>query len=325
MYFNHHGGRVLSKKRASPNSRNNLNMRMKPILLLGKSGQVGWELQRSLALLGPLVSLGRDECDLAAPDRLRTVIRQASPRLIVNAAAYTAVDKAEQEPELAFRINATAPGVMAEEARALGIPLVHYSSDYVFNGEKGDPYIEDDETDPQSVYGLGKLQGEKAIAAAGAQAVVFRTSWVFGEYGANFARTILRLAGERDSLRVVADQIGAPTPAALIADVTAHAIARLDRDTWPSGAEIYHLTAHGWVSWHAFAVAIVSEARQLGIELRLKPEAIEAIPTEAYPLPARRPRNSRLNCERLERRFSLVLPDWKPYLDRVLRRRIPPG
>jgi dTDP-4-dehydrorhamnose reductase len=291
---------------------------MRPILLLGKNGQVGWELQRSLAPLGPLLALGRADCDVGDLTALKKAIRETAPRLIVNAAAYTAVDRAEDERELAFRVNAEAPGVMADEARTLGIPLIHYSTDYVFNGEKAEPYVETDTTDPQSVYGSSKLAGEQAIAASGAQAVVFRTSWVFGEKGGNFVRTILRLAKERDSLRVVADQFGAPTPAALIADVTALAVAQLRGEGWPSGVEIYHLTASGHVSWHAFAVAIVTAAHDLGIELRLKEEAIKAIPTEAYPLPAKRPKNSRLNCDRLMERYSVTLPSWKPYMQRML-------
>jgi len=292
---------------------------MRPILLLGKDGQVGWELQRSLAPLAPLVALGRSECDVGEFDALREAVRRVRPRVIVNAAAYTAVDRAEQDRELAFRVNAGAPGVLAEEARSLDIPLIHYSTDYVFDGEKAESYVETDAAHPQSVYGSSKLAGEHAIAATAARAIVFRTSWVFGERGGNFVRTILRLAKERDSLRVVADQFGAPTPAALIADVTAHAIARLDRDGWPSRADLYHLAAGGPVSWHAFAVAIVAAARALGFELRLRPEAIEAIATEQYPLPAKRPKNSRMNCARLEARYSLVLPGWETYLQRMLR------
>lgn len=291
---------------------------MRPILLLGKDGQVGWELQRSLAPLGPQVALGRRECDVGDLSALRTAIHEIGPRLIVNAAAYTAVDRAEQERDLAFRVNGEAPGVMAVEARRLGIPLVHYSTDYVFSGDKAEPYVETDATDSQSVYGSSKLAGERAIAGAGARAVVLRTSWVFGDKGGNFVRTILRLAKERDTLRVVADQFGAPTPAALIADVTAHAIAHHDREGWPSAAEIYHLAAASAVSWHAFAVAIVTAARKLGMELRLTPEAIDSIPTEAYPLPAKRPKNSRLNCSWLEQRYLLALPSWEPYLQRML-------
>ena len=293
---------------------------MKPILLLGKDGQVGWELLRALAPLGPLVACGRAECDLSDLGNLRDVIRGIAPRLIVNAAAYTAVDRAEAEKERAFRVNAEAPAAIAEEARALGAPLIHYSTDYVFDGEATRPYSETDMPGPQSVYGASKLAGERAIADTAARAIVFRTSWVFGEWGSNFVRTILRLAKERDSLRVVADQFGAPTPAALIADVTAQAIALLNREGWPESGEIYHLAGAGYVSWHEFAVAIVDGAKEAGLNLRLSSEAIERIPSEAYPLPARRPRNSRLNCERLASRFSLVLPHWQPYLDRMLRR-----
>ncbi|HWI14966.1 MAG TPA: dTDP-4-dehydrorhamnose reductase [Burkholderiales bacterium] len=292
---------------------------MRAILLLGKDGQVGWELQRSLAPLGPLVALGRSECDVGDFDALREAVRRVRPRVIVNAAAYTAVDRAEQDRELAFRVNGDAPGVLAEQARSLDIPLIHYSTDYVFDGEKAEPYVETDATHPQSVYGSSKLAGEQAVAAAGARAIVLRTSWVFGERGGNFVRTILRLAKEREELRVVADQFGAPTPAALIADVTAHAIATHERGGWPSGAELYHLAASGPVSWHAYAVAIVAAARALGFELRLRPEAIDAISTEQYPLPAKRPKNSRLNCARIEERYSLVLPGWEPYLQRMLR------
>lgn len=289
--------------------------------MLGKDGQVGWELQRSLAALGPLVAYGRKECNLADLSRLKRVISEVQPRLVINAAAYTAVDRAEQEPELAMRVNGEAPGVIAEEARTLGAPLIHYSTDYVFDGEKAEPYIETDPTNPQSVYGTSKLAGEQAIARAGARAIVFRTSWVFGEQGGNFVRTILRLAKERDALRVVADQVGAPTPAALIADVTAYVIARLNIERWPeqSRADIYHLTAANPVTWHAFAVSIVTMARELGVDLRLTPAAIEPIPTEAYPLPAKRPKNSRMSCARLEQRFALVMPDWQPYLERTLR------
>ncbi len=293
---------------------------MKPLLLLGKDGQVGWELERALAPLGPLCAMGRAACDVANADALRAAIRDVAPRLIVNAAAYTAVDRAEQESDLAFRVNAEAPRILAEEARRVGAPLVHYSTDYVFDGRQAEPYVETDATNPLSVYGRSKLEGEQGIRQAGGRALVLRTSWVFGETGGNFVRTILRLAQERDALRVVADQIGAPTPAALIADVTAHAIARLEREGWPSGMELYHLTAAQPVSWHAYAVEIVNAARAGGMDLRLTPAGIEAIPTEAYPLPAPRPRNSRLDCRRLEQAFALTMPDWRRYLARMLKR-----
>ena len=284
---------------------------MKPILLFGKDGQVGTELQKVLPAIAPLVAVGRNQCDLADLDAVRRVIRETGPGLIVNAAAYTAVDKAEQERDLAFAINAEAPRVMAEEARVLGVPLIHYSTDYVFDGEKTAPYVETDACNPQSVYGASKLAGEQAIAASGASAIIFRTSWVFGAAGGNFVKTILRLARERESLRVVADQYGCPTPAALIADVTVRAIRHFDASRWPAGCEIFHLASSEPVSWHQFAVAIVSVAREAGIPLKLAPEAIEPIPTEAYPLPAKRPKNSRLDCDRLARELSTPLPRWR--------------
>lgn len=294
---------------------------MQPILLFGKDGQVGTELQPALTPLGPLVAIGRAECDLARLDDIRRIIRETRPRLIVNAAAYTAVDKAEQESGLAYSVNADGPRVMAEVAAEFGIPLVHYSTDYVFSGEKVAPYVETDIPEPRSVYGASKLAGERAIAAAGVSAVIFRTSWVFGEAGGNFVRTILRLAKERDTLRVISDQVGAPTPAALIADVTVRAIRHFfDERSWPAGCEIFHLASARSVTWHAFAVEIVTTARELGWDLRLKPEAIEAIPTEAYPLPAKRPKNSRLDCRRLTEQFSMDLPDWRDYLVRMLSR-----
>lgn len=292
---------------------------MKPILLFGKDGQVGTELQKVLPAIAPLVAVGRTQCDLADLDAVRRVIRETAPRLIVNAAAYTAVDKAEQERDLAFAINAEAPRVMAEEAHALGVPLIHYSTDYVFDGEKTAPYVETDACNPQSVYGASKLAGEQAIAASGASAIIFRTSWVFGAAGGNFVKTILRLARERDLLRVVADQFGCPTPAALIADVTVRAIRHCDASCWPAGCEIFHLASSEPVSWHQFAVAIVSAARDAGMVLRLQPEAIEPIPTEAYPLPAKRPNNSRLDCGKLVRELGGAMAGWRPALFNVLR------
>ena len=291
-----------------------------PVLLIGGTGQVGWELQRALAPLGPLVTPGRADLDLARTETIDRAVRRIRPKLIVNAAAYTAVDRAESEPELAAIINTEAPRSLADAARALEIPLVHYSTDYVFSGDKATPYVESDETAPRSVYGRTKLDGERAIAASGVQGLVFRTSWVFGEVGGNFVRTILRLAGEKDALRVVRDQIGSPTPAALIADVTAYAVHTLERDGWPRGAEMYHLTAAHAVSWHAFAQAIVAKARDLGMSLKLAPDAIEAIASEQYPTAAERPKNSRLDCSALEQRFGLELPGWEPYLERMLMR-----
>ena len=295
--------------------------RMK-ILLLGKDGQVGWQLQRSLAPHGEVVACGRAECDLADAAQIRSVVRELKPSIIVNATAYTAVDKAESESDLAGRINAVAPGILAEEAKPLGALLVHYSTDYVYDGSKATPYVETDPTNPQSIYGQTKLAGEEAIRAAGGKSLIFRTSWVFGARGGNFVKTILRLAREKESLNVVADQIGSPTPAALIATVSGVALAMLKHGQALEQGEnrLYHLAATRPVSWCDFAQTIVALAGQApGFDLRLKPEAIKAISTAEYPTPARRPANSRLDCSRLENDFGLQMPDWQPYLERMLQ------
>lgn len=291
-------------------------------LLLGKDGQVGWQLQRSLAPYGPLIACGRAECDLGDPEAIRRLVRAAKPRLIVNASAYTAVDQAENDRDLAFRINAEAPGVLAEEACRVGALLVHYSTDYVFDGRKPAPYVEDDAVTPLSVYGESKLAGEQAIRAVAGKSLIFRTSWVFGARGNNFVKTILRLASERDSLNVVDDQLGAPTPAALIATVTGVAVAMLRCGELQKSGEnrLYHLAAANPVSWCEFAREIVRQARATpGFDLHLIPEAISPIPSSAYPLPARRPANSRLDCSRLAADFGLEMPDWRPYLGRMLQ------
>lgn len=291
-------------------------------LLLGKDGQVGWQLQRSLAPHGPVVAYGRAECDLADPDQIRSMVREIKPSLIVNASAYTAVDKAESEPDLARRINAEAPGVLAEEASKLGALLVHYSTDYVYDGKKSGPYLETDATSPQSVYGRTKLAGEEAIRAVGGQSLIFRTSWVFGARGGNFVKTILRLAREKDALSVVDDQIGSPTPAAMIATVSGVVLAMLRRGQRLEKGEnrLYHLAAVRPVSWCEFARTIVDLAGQMpGFDLALKPAAIKAIATAEYPTPACRPENSRLDCSRLEADFDLQMPDWQPYLARMLQ------
>lgn len=292
------------------------------ILLLGKDGQVGWQLQRSLAPHGPVITCGHADCDLTDLDRLRLLVRQIGPSVIVNAAAYTAVDRAEAEPELAMRINGEAPGVLGQEAARLGALLVHYSTDYVFDGRKAAPYVESDPTGPLGVYGISKLAGEEAIRAAGCKSVIFRTSWVFGARGGNFVKTILRLAREKRTLNVVSDQVGSPTPAALIATVTGIVLAMLrqghamNRET----QRRYNLCCGRPVSWHQFAHAIVDLAGAMpGFDLRLKPEAIIAIPSSEYPTAAARPANSRLDCGRLEKEFGLRMPDWQPYLVRVLQ------
>ncbi len=290
-------------------------------LLLGKDGQVGWQLQRSLAPHGLLVAYGRAGCDMADGEHLRALVRELKPSLIVNASAYTAVDKAESEAELAWRINAEAPGILAEEAARLDALLVHYSTDYVYDGSKLGAYAEDDLTAPQSVYGHSKLAGEEAIRRVGGKSVIFRTSWVFGARGGNFVKTILRLAAERDGLNVVADQMGAPTPAELIATVSGIVVAQLRRGERLEKGEnrLYHLAAANPVSWCDFARSIVAIAGEFpGFNLRLTPADIQAITTAQYPTPARRPANSRLDCSRLESDFGLTMPDWQPYLRRML-------
>lgn len=291
-----------------------------PILLLGRDGQVGWQLQRDLAPLGPVVALNRQGCDLADLDQVRAVVRELRPQVIVNAAAYTAVDQAEAEPDLARCINTDAVGLLAEEAKALDALLVHYSTDYVFDGSKAEPYAETDLTAPLSVYGRTKRGGEEAMLAVGGRGLIFRTSWVFGARGRNFVKTILRLASERDNLSVVADQIGSPTPAAMIATVTGMVLAQLQGGRAQQGCELYHLAATNPVSWNGFARAIVATAEKTpGFALKLGPEAIAPIPSSGYPLPAPRPLNSRLDCSKLEDRFGLTMPDWQPYLSRMMQ------
>ncbi|NUA29703.1 dTDP-4-dehydrorhamnose reductase [Cupriavidus basilensis] len=283
------------------------------ILVTGSNGQVGFELRRSLAPLGNVIAMDRAGCDLSRPDELRHLVRQYRPDVIVNPAAYTAVDKAETDIDGAFAINAIAAGVLAEEAKAQGCLLVHYSTDYVFDGNKDGAYVESDAVNPQSIYGKSKLAGEQAIADSGAQALVLRTCWVAGAHGSNFAKTILKLGRERDSLRVIADQFGAPTSAALIADVTAQIIAHRwlygERRAFPAG--IYHLAAAGETNWHAYATEVLSYAAMLGVELKTDPSHIEAIPASAYPLPAPRPANSRLDTTKLRDTFGIHLPDWR--------------
>lgn len=289
------------------------------ILLLGKNGQVGWELQRSLSLLGEMIALDRHRVnglcgDLSDLDSLRATIRQVKPDLIVNAAAYTAVDKAESEPELATRVNALASQVMAEEALAVDAWLIHYSTDYVFSGDGQKPWQEDDAVAPVNHYGASKLAGEQAITASGCKHLIFRTSWVYGARGNNFAKTMLRLAKDRETLSVIADQIGAPTGADLIADITALAIQKIVEH--PELGGVYHLAAAGEVSWHGYASHVIEFARSQGEQLAVT--AINPIDTSAYPTPARRPPNSRLNTQKLRTCFSLHLPDWQSGVTRML-------
>ena len=289
------------------------------ILLLGKDGQLGWALQSSLAIHGKVIACGRNECDLSNLDQLRSLVASCDPDVIVNAAAYTAVDRAESDLETAMRINRDVPAVLAELAGQRNLLLIHYSTDYVYDGQKKSPYLESDLPNPQSNYGLSKLAGENAVRATCARSVIFRTSWVFGSHGQNFVKTMLRLAWERSTLNVVADQVGSPTPAALIAEVTGVVLSRLGYGQGMMSGEkrLYHLSAANPVSWHGFAQHIVSLLdSHAGVTLR--PEAIVAISSQEYPVPARRPANSCLDCTLLERDFALQMPDWSVYLTQML-------
>jgi dTDP-4-dehydrorhamnose reductase len=290
------------------------------ILLLGKGGQVGWELQRSLAPLGQLVALDFDSpegCgDFTRPEALAATVRDLAPQVIVNAAAYTAVDKAEAEPDLARLINATAPGVLAHEAQALGAWLVHFSTDYVFDGSGDRPWRETDATGPLNVYGQTKLEGERAVQAACQRHLILRTSWVYAARGGNFARTMLRLAAERDELTVIDDQIGAPTGAELLADCTALMLRHLQQQ--PQMAGLYHLSAAGQTSWHGYACHVIERARQLRPDLPLKLRQIRPVPSSAFQTAARRPHNSRLDTGHLVSTFGLRLPPWQQGVDRML-------
>lgn len=290
------------------------------ILLFGKNGQLGWELQRSLAPLGEVVALGSDSTTLCGnftnPNGIIQTIRNVSPDIIVNAAAHTAVDKAEGEPDLAHVINTLGPATLAAESKRLGAWLIHYSTDYVFDGSGHTPWVETDPTNPLSVYGQTKLDGEIAIRDSGCQYLIFRTSWVYAARGNNFAKTMLRLGKERDRLTVINDQFGAPTGADLLADVSAHAIRTAFQQPDISG--VYNLVAGGETSWHGYARFVLDFARQQGLELKVTTEAIEPVSSSAFPTPAQRPKNSRLNTSRLQRTFGLTLPDWKSGVTRML-------
>jgi dTDP-4-dehydrorhamnose reductase len=298
---------------------------MLKILLLGKNGQVGWELQRALSPLGELRACDRSEANLDDPESLRQLIREYAPDIIVNAAAYTAVDKAESDAESAHRVNTQSLAVLADETKRLNGWLIHYSTDYVFDGTKETPYLESDHTAPLSVYGQTKRDGEVAIAASGCEYLIFRTSWVFASRGGNFAKTMLRLATERDSLNVVADQFGAPTSAELIADVTALAIYRINHDTHLAShaSGIYHLVASGETSWHGYAQFVIAEATHCGATLKVRAEDVGAIPASAYPVPAARPQNSCLNTEKLRQTFNIQLPAWQYHVRRMVQELLP--
>ncbi len=292
------------------------------ILLFGKNGQVGWELQRSLAPLGEIVALDRHDqtfCgDLANPEGLRDTVRQIRPDVIVNAAAYTAVDKAESDSSTAHAINAVAPEVLAQAATAVGAWLVHYSTDYVFDGSGNKPWEEGDATGPLSVYGRTKLEGEQRIADHCAQHLILRTSWVYAARGGNFAKTMLRLAAEREQLTVINDQFGAPTGADLLADVTAHMLRRVQQAGSSGLAGIYHAAAAGETSWHGYAGFVIDSARAAGMALKASSATVVPVPTTAFPTPAVRPHNSRLNTARLQNTFGLQLPAWQSGVKRML-------
>lgn len=291
------------------------------ILLFGRNGQVGWELQRSLAPLGEVVALdSKGKGGLAGAftdlEGLARTVAQVGPDAIVNAAAYTAVDKAESEPELARTVNAAAPGVLAAAAREVGAALVHFSTDYVFDGSGERPWREDDATGPLSVYGSTKLEGEQRIATVLPRHLIFRTSWVYAARGGNFARTMLRLARERAELTVIDDQFGAPTGADLLADVTAHALRALISDAGKAGT--YHLAAAGETSWNGYARFVLERAQEAGQELKAGPQQVRPVPTSAFPTPARRPHNSRLDTQRIRSTFGLALPPWEQGVARML-------
>lgn len=288
------------------------------ILLFGKTGQVGWELQRALAPLGNVIAVdvhSKDYCgDFSNPEGVAETVRQIKPDAIVNAAAHTAVDKAESEPEFAQLLNATSVEAIAKEAEKLGAWLVHYSTDYVFPGDGEKPWLETDVTAPLNVYGATKLAGEKAVQENCTRHLIFRTSWVYAGKGNNFAKTMLRLAKERTELSVINDQFGAPTGAELLADCTAHALrVALAK---PDVAGLYHLVASGTTTWYDYAALVFNEAREAGIELAIN--KLNTIATNAYPTPARRPINSRLNTQKFQQNFGLVLPEWEMGVKRML-------
>jgi dTDP-4-dehydrorhamnose reductase len=290
------------------------------ILLTGKNGQLGFELQRALAPLGEVIAVGTQDCNLADADALRDLVRRVAPDVIVNPAAYTAVDKAESDEMTARAVNAAAPAILGEEGAKLGALVIHYSTDYVFDGTKQGPYTENDTPAPQSVYGRTKLAGEQGLAAANPRHLILRTSWVVGAHGGNFAKTMLRLAGEREKLTVVADQFGAPTPAALLADLSAHLVrehARVKGAGFPYGT--YHVAAGGETSWHGYAQFVIGEALAAGKTLKATVDAVAPLSTAQYPTPAKRPLNSRLDTTRFRTTFGLRLPPWQEGVRHVLR------
>lgn len=289
------------------------------ILVTGKEGQVGHELMRSLAPLGEVVGVDVEDCDLAKPAAIDRLLAQVKPDLIVNPAAYTAVDKAETEPAMANAVNAEAPEVLARYAAAKNITIIHFSTDYVFDGTKSEPYFEDDEANPKSVYGKTKWLGEEAVRNNAPKHVILRTSWVFGSHGVNFLKTVLRLAQERDELSIVSDQFGAPTSAAMLADATAVIAKQLFETGATKKYGTYHLVADGDTSWHGYAQWVVAKASELGLKFKVKADAIRPITTKEYPMPAPRPANSRLDSNRVRTTFCVKLPKWQDEVEKVLK------
>ncbi|MGN5519559.1 dTDP-4-dehydrorhamnose reductase [Halopseudomonas sp. Lyrl_26] len=294
------------------------------ILLTGRNGQLGFELRRALAPLAEVIALDSQACNLASPHAIRHWVREIRPAIIVNAAAYTSVDKAESEPQRAHAINAEGPGALAEEAASLGALIVHYSTDYVFDGGKVEgEYSEIDTPAPLNIYGASKLAGEQAVARANPRHLILRTSWVVGTHGHNFAKTMLRLAAEKRQLDIVSDQWGAPTSAALLADITAHLLRQYSQGAprnFPYG--LYHLTASGETNWHQYASHIIEYARAAGKPIQVAADAIRPIATSGYPTPARRPLNSRLSTRKLQETFNVCLPDWTEGVDHILEQLI---
>jgi dTDP-4-dehydrorhamnose reductase len=288
------------------------------ILLVGKNGQVGFELQKKLVALGEVIATDREELDLANPDAIRAFINQIKPDIIINPAAYTAVDKAESEPEMAYQINVTAPEVLTEKATELNIPLIHFSTDYVFDGLKKDAYIETDMTNPQSVYGKTKRDGEEKIRKH-AKHIILRTSWVFGSHGNNFLKTILRLIMEKESFNIVGDQWGSPASSSMLADVTFKIVDTIFKNKNFNDFGTYHLTNEGETNWHAYASLISSEAIKLNVKVKCAPNKIHPILTSEYPSAAKRLFNSRLNTDKLKNTFMLELPHWESEVKRVLK------
>ncbi len=293
------------------------------ILLIGKNGQLGNQLSVTLPEEGTVVALDRRECDLTSPKQLREKIQQLRPDIIINAAAYTAVDRAEDEAQIAMQVNAVAVGIIGEEAKKLDALVIHYSTDYLFNGEKSSPYLETDRPAPQNVYGESKWLGEQALIESGARYLIFRTTWVHGPQGSNFLKTILHLASSRDILKIVADQYGVPTSTQLLASATLHVLRSYSsaknqnkEASFPYG--IYHLTPEGQTNWYEYARYIVAKAVKEGVPLTLTSEQIFPIPTEEYPLPAKRPKNSRLDCSLFKKTFGFSLPDWQNDVDSTL-------